>query len=70
MKSDKKVKRYLKSMLGTGLALSMILSGLPSVANADKDDAEYENNIIFSCDFEDETKLTGNGKGETAYDGS
>lgn len=70
MKSDKKVKRYLKSMLGTGLALSMVLSGLPSVANADKDDAKYENNIIFSCDFEDETKLTGNGKGETAYDGS
>ena len=70
MKSGKKVKRYLKSILGTGLALSMVLSAFPTLANTEKDDAEDENSIIFSCGFEDEAKLTGTAKGETAYDGS
>ena len=41
MKSGKKVKRYLKSILGTGLALSMVLSAFPTLANTEKDDASY-----------------------------
>ncbi len=68
MMLGKKAKKYLKSMLGTGLALSMALPAFPSLADIENYGAVYQNNIIFSCGFEDESKLTGSAKGETAYD--
>lgn len=65
-----KLGKNLRSILGIGLTLTMVLSDFSVLANTENTYAEQENNIIFSCGFEDENKLTGTAKGETAYDGS